>query len=87
MADLDEAGDEDTSYPLTVEYCGICTMPPEVRTLSSLESSLYCIQSQYCEYGPDPSKCYEWMKANLPDYYSRIEENSMYPWYSVTFVN
>lgn len=58
MADPDEAGDEDTSYPLTVEYCGICTMPPE-----------------YCEYGPDPSKCYEWMKANLPDYYSRIEEN------------
>lgn len=27
------------------------------------------------------------MKANLPDYYSRIEENSMYPAYRVTFVN
>ena len=33
---------------------------------------------QYCEYAPEPAKCYEWMKANLPDHYSRIEESSTY---------
>ena len=27
---------------------------------------------QYCEYGPEPAKCYEWMKDNLPDYYARL---------------
>lgn len=38
MAELDEAGD--TGYPLKVEYCGICTMPPEVRTLHSLKTCI-----------------------------------------------
>lgn len=29
---------------------------------------------QYCEFGPDPAKCYEWMKANLPYHYARLVE-------------
>ena len=28
---------------------------------------------QYCEFSPDPTKCYEWMRVNLPEHYSRIE--------------
>ena len=27
---------------------------------------------QFCEYGPEPAKCYEWMKENLPEYYARL---------------
>ncbi|CAI8023264.1 Density-regulated protein homolog [Geodia barretti] len=50
------AEDDAASFPLAVDYCGVCSMPPE-----------------YCEYSADPSKCYEWMKVNLPDHYSRIE--------------
>lgn len=50
--------ESEIQYPLHVEYCGVCTMPPE-----------------YCEYGPDPAKCYEWMKVHLPDDYSRLVEN------------
>ena len=30
------------------------------------------ISLQYCEYGPDPAKCYEWMKVNLPEHYVRL---------------
>lgn len=52
-----EGGDA-ACYPLAVDYCGVCSMPPE-----------------YCEYAPEPAKCYDWMKANLPDHYSRIEES------------
>lgn len=48
---------ESVSYPLRVDYCGLCSMPPE-----------------YCEYGPDPPKCYEWMKTNLPTMYARLVE-------------
>ncbi|XP_064392443.1 density-regulated protein homolog [Halichondria panicea] len=57
------SGDEGAAavqYPLEVEYCEICTMPPE-----------------YCEYGPNPSKCYEWMKTNLPDCYTRLVERGV----------
>ena len=25
-----EAGEEEEEYPLLVDYCGLCTMPPEV---------------------------------------------------------
>ena len=46
-------------FPLTVDYCGVCGMPPE-----------------YCEYGPEPTKCYEWMKVNLPAHYAKIEATS-----------
>ena len=34
----------------------------------------WCALLQYCEYSPNPSKCYEWMKANLPDCYTRLVE-------------
>lgn len=53
----EEAETEVISYPLRVDYCGLCSMPPE-----------------YCEYGPDPPKCYEWMKTNLPTRYAQLVE-------------
>ena len=75
-----EGGDA-ACYPLAVDYCGVCSMPPEVRRcmlffsahLSSDVGRVCCVQ--YCEYAPEPAKCYDWMKANLPDHYSRIEES------------
>ena len=45
---------------------------------SRLQCNCTYIRLQYCEYAPEPAKCYEWMKANLPDHYSRIEESSTY---------
>ena len=30
IPDDDELGVESVSYPLTVDYCGLCSMPPEV---------------------------------------------------------
>ena len=33
---------------------------------------------QYCEYGPEPAKCYEWMKEYLPDYYARLVGGGTY---------
>lgn len=32
---------------------------------------------QYCEYGPDPARCYEWMKSNLPGHYARLVGGGM----------
>eukprot|EP00731_Ephydatia_muelleri_P022512 Em0015g95a len=46
-------------YPLDVQYCGVCGMPPE-----------------YCEYSGETVKCHEWMKTNLPSYYSRLVEKA-----------
>lgn len=35
----DEGGEaEGVSYPLRVDYCGLCTMPPEVNTCTII----YC---------------------------------------------
>ena len=44
-------------YPLDVQYCGVCGMPPE-----------------YCDFSGETAKCHEWMKTNLPSYYSRLVE-------------
>lgn len=42
-------------YPLEVDYCGLCGLPPE-----------------YCEFGPEPEKCKEWLKENIPDLYESL---------------
>ena len=42
--------------------------PPHTLVLS------HWMRLQYCEYGPDPPKCYEWMKENLPTQYARLVE-------------
>lgn len=44
---------------------------------------LKIISMQYCEYGPEPAKCYEWMKDNLPDYYARLVGGGMPLQYSI----
>ncbi len=72
------APDEKVTYPLQVDYCELCSMPPEVRRGGGMAKDLYLYYSdvfmQYCEYGPDPAKCYEWMKTNLPAQYARLVE-------------
>ena len=50
MAELAETVEEGAStvtapveYPLEVDYCGVCTMPPEVTNLLNLHASQYCL--------------------------------------------
>ena len=61
-------------YPLHVEYCGVCTLPPEVHNIIKVVFATIKISAflQYCEYGPDPAKCYEWMKEHLPEHYAKL---------------
>ncbi len=42
-----EATGDDEEYPLVVEYCGLCTMPPEVkaRTCFSMVATDTCLPS------------------------------------------
>lgn len=49
----------DDCYPLEVEYCGICALPPE-----------YCEYGA----GGEPEKCKEWLKAHLPDLYDELTQ-------------
>ena len=70
----------EVSYPLVVDYCGVCGMPPEVglgagRQCAGLHTVTLVSMRQYCEYSPEPAKCYEWMKANLPLHYARVEQS------------
>ncbi|KAK8751643.1 hypothetical protein OTU49_009544 [Cherax quadricarinatus] len=46
-------------YPLTVAYCGNCTMPIE-------------LSFQYCEYYPGYEKCKQWLEKNLPDMFQKL---------------
>ncbi|KAL5686340.1 hypothetical protein EMGR_002974 [Emarellia grisea] len=56
-----------------VVYCGVCTLPPEVRALVFLsarppELPLFA----YCEFGGTAKKCEEWLKDNHAELYQRL---------------
>lgn len=71
------------TYPITVQYCGNCTMPIEVSDFFLLlpHKSWHsiCIVRfatsflQYCEYYPDYEKCKAWLEKNLPDEFSKVK--------------
>jgi len=46
-------------YPLEVDYCGICGLPPE-----------YCEFGA----GGEPEKCKEWLKSHIPDLYDELTQ-------------
>ena len=54
-------------------------MDQQISLISSITDMLLLfVGMQYCEYGPEPAKCYEWMKENLPDYYARLVGGGMH---------
>lgn len=65
------------NYPLTVKYCGNCTMPIEVtynfRLVKEKNTSHAFSSFQYCEYYPDYEKCKTWLEKNLPDEFSKVK--------------
>lgn len=73
-------GSEEVRYPLVVDYCGVCGMPPEVgsglgRQCAGVQALTLVSVWQYCEYSPEPAKCYEWLKTNLPEHYAQVEQS------------
>ncbi|KHJ42530.1 density-regulated protein DRP1 [Trichuris suis] len=55
--------EEETEYPVKVHYCGgKCIL-------------LMVAPVEYCEYGPSPDRCREWMKKHLPILFAELSAN------------
>ncbi|OAA80623.1 Density-regulated protein DRP1 [Akanthomyces lecanii RCEF 1005] len=88
MADTEQGDAPLEPQARIVTYCGVCTLPPEVRAIlrrASIDlkrerdkgkereaSILTDAKLQYCEYGGTVKKCQDWLQSNQKQMYDRI---------------
>ncbi|KAI1744369.1 density-regulated protein DRP1 [Xylaria scruposa] len=84
MADTEQPEVPSEPQSRHVTYCGVCTLPPEVRS-SPLICERSCVRKdtsasktranppqQYCEYGGTVKKCQDWLQKAHPAMYEQI---------------
>lgn len=60
------------TYPISVPYCGNCTMPIEVRIFDNIFHCYIYSIFQYCEYYQDYENCKKWLEKNLPSEFAKV---------------